>query len=425
MDGDGPRRHDARRMRRRGGDRCRGDRQPPLLRDRDHRHAARRPGSTIWLSRPRMVWGVSRTDVGRWCRASTFPVFVSIVLTGVLLRDRTPTSTHLGLQWAGSCAPVLRHCHSEPAVFPVVHGAAPVCRCSVRCGRSWLCWSAPTHQRRRRAAPLVLQLGVPRSAPSAPAGLTRRVAHLQSRSASSSSRWRASSPRAAAAPARVRRGSAAARAACPSGAAWRRRRRCSSVQCLRDRDRARRLAHRERVGGASDRAQRRRVHVHSVPLGVSGGRRGARRPRDGAGRNWAAARRAGWHGTAARGRFHVGLGGAVRDRTAGRARGVRPTRLTSSPTGVTLPFRASPPPSNSSDGLQVVATGALRGVGDTRRPMLANLAGHWTSAPPLRFRIGWVAGGLWRASASFLSREPRHHAHQRLGPGTTDVTDRG
>ena len=29
------------------------------------------------------------------------------------------------------------------------------------------------------------------------------------------------------------------------------------------------------------------------------------------------------------------------------------------------------------DGLQVVATGALRGLGDTRTPALAHLAGYW------------------------------------------------
>jgi len=32
------------------------------------------------------------------------------------------------------------------------------------------------------------------------------------------------------------------------------------------------------------------------------------------------------------------------------------------------------------DGLQVVATGALRGLGDTRTPMLAHLAGYWACA---------------------------------------------
>jgi len=51
------------------------------------------------------------------------------------------------------------------------------------------------------------------------------------------------------------------------------------------------------------------------------------------------------------------------------------------------------------DGLQVVATGVLRGVGDTRTPMLANLIGHWALGLPvayvLCFPFGWGVVGLW------------------------------
>ena len=51
------------------------------------------------------------------------------------------------------------------------------------------------------------------------------------------------------------------------------------------------------------------------------------------------------------------------------------------------------------DGLQGVATGALRGLGDTRPPMLLNLAGHWMVGLPvgylLCFVIGWGVIGLW------------------------------
>ncbi len=51
------------------------------------------------------------------------------------------------------------------------------------------------------------------------------------------------------------------------------------------------------------------------------------------------------------------------------------------------------------DGLQGVATGALRGLGDTRTPMLLNLAGHWMVGLPvgylLCFVIGWGVLGLW------------------------------
>jgi MATE family multidrug resistance protein len=51
------------------------------------------------------------------------------------------------------------------------------------------------------------------------------------------------------------------------------------------------------------------------------------------------------------------------------------------------------------DGLQVVATGALRGSGDTRTAMLANLVGHWVLGLPigaaLCFAAGWGVVGLW------------------------------
>jgi MATE family multidrug resistance protein len=51
------------------------------------------------------------------------------------------------------------------------------------------------------------------------------------------------------------------------------------------------------------------------------------------------------------------------------------------------------------DGFQVVATGALRGVGDTRTPLLCNLAGHWRIGLPvayiLCFARGWGVVGLW------------------------------
>ena len=51
------------------------------------------------------------------------------------------------------------------------------------------------------------------------------------------------------------------------------------------------------------------------------------------------------------------------------------------------------------DGLQVVATGILRGTGDTRTPMLCNLVGHWLLGLPigysLCFKTGWGVYGLW------------------------------
>jgi MATE family multidrug resistance protein len=51
------------------------------------------------------------------------------------------------------------------------------------------------------------------------------------------------------------------------------------------------------------------------------------------------------------------------------------------------------------DGLQGVATGVLRGLGDTRTPMLWNLAGHWFIGLPLGYTLCFITGlgvtGLW------------------------------
>ena len=51
------------------------------------------------------------------------------------------------------------------------------------------------------------------------------------------------------------------------------------------------------------------------------------------------------------------------------------------------------------DGTQAVATGVLRGVGDTRTPMAVNVVGHWAFGLPagwwLCFRRGWGVAGLW------------------------------
>ncbi len=52
-----------------------------------------------------------------------------------------------------------------------------------------------------------------------------------------------------------------------------------------------------------------------------------------------------------------------------------------------------------SDGLQAVASGALRGAGDPHAPLWANLVGHWLLGLPvalvLGFGFGWGAPGLW------------------------------
>jgi multidrug resistance protein, MATE family len=51
------------------------------------------------------------------------------------------------------------------------------------------------------------------------------------------------------------------------------------------------------------------------------------------------------------------------------------------------------------DGFQTVATGALRGAGDTRTPMLCHLIAYWVIGLPLGawlcFHWGWGAFGLW------------------------------
>jgi MATE family multidrug resistance protein len=51
------------------------------------------------------------------------------------------------------------------------------------------------------------------------------------------------------------------------------------------------------------------------------------------------------------------------------------------------------------DGIQTVATGALRGAGDTRTPMLCHLIAYWIIGLPLGywlcFSLGWGAFGLW------------------------------
>jgi MATE family multidrug resistance protein len=51
------------------------------------------------------------------------------------------------------------------------------------------------------------------------------------------------------------------------------------------------------------------------------------------------------------------------------------------------------------DGMQVVATGALRGAGNTRLPMLANLVGYWVIGLPLGaflcFKMKLGAVGMW------------------------------
>jgi MATE family multidrug resistance protein len=51
------------------------------------------------------------------------------------------------------------------------------------------------------------------------------------------------------------------------------------------------------------------------------------------------------------------------------------------------------------DGIQGVITGTLRGIGDTRTPMVVNLLAHWLVGLPISytlcFILGWGVYGLW------------------------------
>jgi MATE family multidrug resistance protein len=59
------------------------------------------------------------------------------------------------------------------------------------------------------------------------------------------------------------------------------------------------------------------------------------------------------------------------------------------------------------DGTQGIATGILRGLGETRVPMVTNLAGHWAVGLPLGyvacFIWGWGVRGLWLGLATGLT----------------------
>lgn len=77
------------------------------------------------------------------------------------------------------------------------------------------------------------------------------------------------------------------------------------------------------------------------------------------------------------------------------------------------------------DGLQVVGSGVLRGVGDTRVPMLINLVGFWFIGLPLSGYLGFLAGvgpqGVWWGLAAGLAlvavlllARVRHHFGREL-----------
>ena len=74
------------------------------------------------------------------------------------------------------------------------------------------------------------------------------------------------------------------------------------------------------------------------------------------------------------------------------------------------------------DGLQVTTTGALRGLGETRVPMVISLVGYWVSGLPLGL-VALLQGRLWRDRA--LARaggQPLLRRHRRsCGCGTVRI----
>ena len=67
------------------------------------------------------------------------------------------------------------------------------------------------------------------------------------------------------------------------------------------------------------------------------------------------------------------------------------------------------------DGIQGVITGTLRGIGDTRTPMVVNLAAHWLLGLPvsytLCFVVGWGVGDYGWAFAGL----DRHRHYSAMG----------
>ena len=80
------------------------------------------------------------------------------------------------------------------------------------------------------------------------------------------------------------------------------------------------------------------------------------------------------------------------------------------------------------DGIQTVSTGALRGLGETRVPMVANFVGYWVMGLPLGFILcfvlKWGIYGMWIGltlslvviAFALLARWKRDSARMALAP---------
>ena len=105
----------------------------------------------------------------------------------------------------------------------------------------------------------------------------------------------------------------------------------------------------------------------------------------------------GLDGLADRGRVHDRLGGRPPDDGRADHRGLhrRPPGDRDHEPGCSSWRR----PSSSSTAIQVVATGVLRGAGDTRTSMACNLLAHWGIGLPIGYALAFGMGrgivGLW------------------------------
>jgi MATE family multidrug resistance protein len=135
--------------------------------------------------------------------------------------------------------------------------------------------------------------------------------------------------------------------------------------------------------------------TYMIPLGVSSA--AAVRVGQAVGRrDITAARRAGWVGIALGAAFMILAGAAFLSVPAAIAGLYTPDAEVVAMAAALLLFAAI---FQLFDGIQAVATGALRGLGDTSTPMVAHIACYWGIGLPLgwwlTFPQGWGARGFW------------------------------